>query len=175
MTTHQHDPPAGPHSTPAEQIDASRTVVLRWRDPGALQRQAEYRRRHKHPSEMCGTGGRAGSWRAMARINRVLVVCGEPGCATLNAYARVLRDTHAARRATIELRDGCAVCRRSRWHRAARHAATQRRWAAELRCGERLLVRRPTHVEQEVAARVVDNALAGAVAAAMAMLGQRRS
>ena len=153
-----------------ESVDAASTVVLRWRDPEALDRQEAYRRRHKHPLEMCGHGNRPGSWRALARINRVLVVCGAPGCAALAAYTCVLRDARSARREVIEPDDGCAACRRSRWHNAARHAATQRRWAEELRGSVRLLAERPTLVAQEVAAPIEGSAMEGAIAAAMARL-----
>ena len=150
--------------------DAAHVVVLRWRDPEALDRQEAYRRRHKHPHEMCGHGNRPGSWRALARINRVLVVCGDPDCTALAAYTRVLRDARRARRTVIEHRDGCAVCRKARWHKAARHAATQRRWADELRGGERLLAERPTQMEQQTAAQITGSALERTIKAAMARL-----
>ena len=153
-----------------QELDASDAVALRWQDPEALERQAEYRRRHKHPKEMCGHGNRPGSWRALTRINRVLVVCGAPDCATLGAYPRVLRDARGAQRTAIGLRDGCAACRKSQWFKAPRHAAQQQRWVAELQSGKRLLVRRPAFVEQAVAARVVDSELNYVVAAAIEQL-----
>ena len=56
--------------------DEHATVVLHSHDPEALGRQAAYRRRYKSADEMCGTGNREGSWRALKRANRVLLVCG---------------------------------------------------------------------------------------------------
>ena len=153
-----------------EPVDAARKVVLRWRDPDALDRQEAYRRRHKHPLEMCGHGNRPGSWRALARINRILVVCGGPDCAALAAYTRVLRDARRAGCTAIDRRDGCAACRKSRWHKATRHAATQRRWAEELRRGARLLAERPTLVAQEAAELVEGSEMEDAITAAMTRL-----
>ena len=90
---------------PADEAPST-TVTLRSRDPDALARQAEYRCRYKSQDEMCGTGGRPGSWRGLTRTNKVLVVCGEADCAALGAYARVLRDACGDNRSEIAPRDG---------------------------------------------------------------------
>ena len=99
-------------------------VTLRWLDPEAPARQAAYRSRHKHPDEMCGLGNRPGSWRALARINKLLVVCGAPGCAALCAYARALRDARRAGRDAIEPVDGCAACSQETPHATTFGVAT---------------------------------------------------
>ena len=130
----------------------------------------EYRRRHKHPDEMCGTGFRPGSWRAVKRINKVLVVCGTPGCGALCAYSQVLRPAKRARRLALSPSDGCAApqCSGSRWHKPPRHAAQQRKWAAALRAGAYALAERPAMATQEQAPRIEGQALDEAIAAALA-------
>jgi hypothetical protein len=154
--------------------EAPDSVALRRRDPDASERAAEYRRRHKHPDELCGPGNRPGSWKALKRLNGVLTVCGAEGCGTLGALPRVLRAAHAAKRTAISPIDGCASrrCSRSRWHQPPRHAATQRRWAAELRAGVRQLVVRPLTIEQESAQRLGGADLEAAVNAALSQLAR---
>ena len=145
-----------------------RLVLLRWNDPDAGARAADYRARHKHPDEMCGPGNRPGSWQALGRINRVLVACGV--CGALAAYPRVLRTAKTARRTTIAPFDGCAApcCSRSRWHKAHRHGAQQQRWAAELRAGSLSLAERPAAAAQPTAPRVSGAALDAALAVVLA-------
>ena len=151
-------------------------VALRVLDEDALSRQAEYgyksevRRRYKSEDEMCGTGNREGSWSAMTRINKLLTPCG--ACSTLCSWPRVLRAADREDGAAIAPAHGCAApgCGGSRWHKPPRHAATQRRWAAELRAGERMLVARPTHAEQPNARRITGDELEGVIDAALALL-----
>lgn len=152
--------------------DEHATVVLHAHDPGALSRQAEYRRRYKSADEMCGTGNREGSWRALKRANRVLLVCGKGGCATLCAYTRAVRAANAAGRSAMQPGDGCAArgCSKARRHKAPRHAATQRRWATELQAGTRLLAARPETTTQETAARITGDELAHAIDEALTLL-----
>lgn len=137
-------------------------LALRTYDESAWARADEYRGRHKHPDELCGPGNREGSWAALGALNGVLVVCGR--CGTLGAWPRVLRAAYAAKRLDIAPHDGCAAatCSRARSHKLPRHAAQQRRWAAQLRDGSRTLVERPMHVEQP-AARPIDGASLDAI------------
>ena len=126
-------------------------IALRTHDADAFERAEAHRRRYKHPHERCGPGNRESSWRAIARVNTVLTPCG--GCGTLCAWPRVLRAAFAADGVAIAPAHGCAArgCSNSREHKPPRHAATQRRWVAQLRSGERLLIERPTRVEQHAA------------------------
>ena len=165
---------ARPSRVPSPAVCApSGDVLLRWDDPWAVERAIEYRSRHKHPDEMCGTGFRPGSWRAIKRVNRVLVACGVPGCGTLCAYSQVLRPAKKARRLALLPADGCAApqCSRSRWHKPSRHAAQQRKWAAALRAGDYVLAERPVMAAQERAPQVEGPALDAAIAAALARVG----
>jgi hypothetical protein len=165
-TTHQNDPPERPTSMTQSTAEY---VVLHQRDERALERQAEYRTRCKHPDEMCGTGNREGSWHALERACGVLVVCGKHGCCALGAYVWAVRAAHAAGRVRVRSGDGCGAkgCGVARWHKAARYAATQRRWAAALRAGTMQLATRPETTEQEQAVRVVGEELEGAIEAAL--------
>ena len=146
--------------------EVAQEVVLRQYDSRRLERKEEYRRRHKHPLEMCGPGNREESWAAIGRINAVITPCGTAGCNTLCAYPCVLR---AARgRDEVLPTDGCAVCSASAWHQRTRHASTQRRWAEELRAGAKQLAARPCFVEQADAWRITGAALESVVVAALA-------
>ena len=145
-------------------------VALRTLDERAPERAAAYRRRHKHPDEMCGHGNREGSWRTLERINKYVTPCG--CCGTLCAWTSVLIAAGRAAGAPIAPRHGCAApsCSQSRWHQPPRHAATQRRWAAELRAGERTLIARPALADQPNARRIDGDELEAAVVAALALL-----
>ena len=145
-------------------------IALRNLDERAPERAAAYRRRHKHPDELCGPGNRAGSWSSIDRINKLVTPCG--ACTTLCSWPKVLCAAGKEDGAAIAPAHGCAApgCSGSAWHKPPRHAATQRRWAAELRAGERMLVARPTHAEQPNARRITGDELEGVIDAALALL-----
>jgi len=100
-------------------------VALRTLDERAPERAAAYRRRHKHPDEMCGHGNREGSWRTLERINKYVTPCG--CCGTLCAWTNVLIAAGRAAGASISPRHGCAApsCSQSRWHQPPRHAGAR--------------------------------------------------
>ena len=87
-------------------------VALRVLDERAPERAAEYRRRHKHPDEMCGTGNRDGSWRALERINNMVTICGS--CDTLCAWSRVLTAAGTVARYTRLGTSNCVYARGAR-------------------------------------------------------------
>ena len=149
---------------------AAGEVALRTHDEGAFERAEAYRRRHKHPDEFCGPGNRSGSWRAIERINKVLAPCGR--CGTLCAWPRVLRAALATSGPMVAPEHGCAAqgCSKAKTHKPARHAAVQRQWAAQLRNGARVLIARPSRIEQSAAQQLQDNALEAAIAAALTRL-----
>ena len=145
-------------------------VALRVLDESAPEREAAYRRRYKSVDEMCGPGNRSGSWRALERINKLLTPCGT--CGTLCSWPRVLRAADTAAGAAVAPAHGCAApgCSDSQWHQPPRHAATQRRWAAELRAGARELIARPALAEQPNARLVAGDELEATIVAALALL-----
>ena len=149
---------------------AADEVPLRTFDEDAAERASAYRRRHKTSDEMCGAGNRDGSWRSLQQLNTLLTPCG--ACATLCSWPRVLRAADIADDAKIAPRDGCAApgCSRSRWHKAARHAATQQRWATQLLAGTRVLFERPTLAAQPNARRLAGTELDAAIDAALALV-----
>ena len=145
-------------------------IALRTHDEDAPERAAAYRRRHKHPDEMCGLGNRDGSHEAVGRINTVVTPCGV--CSTLCAWPCVLRAAYAAGTSQIAPKHGCAAlaCSGARGPKPPRHAATQRSMAAQLRARERVLIPRPQRVEQPIARPLEGDALEAAIRAALSRL-----
>ena len=145
-------------------------IALRTLDEQAPERAAAYRRCYKSSDEMCGPGNRDGSWSSIERINKLLTTCGD--CATLCSWPRVLCAAGKEDGAAIAPAHGCAApgCSGSQWHQPPRHSATQRRWAAELHAGERMLIVRPTLAEQPNARRITGDELDRAIDEALALL-----
>ena len=104
--------------------------------------QWEFRRRsggfHKN---RCGAGNATGTREALLRYSTLSLVCLTPGCCALVDYKVARRQAKQAGRAHFMPGDSCAgTAPCSSDHRAARFARRQRKQAAELEAGKRLLV-----------------------------------
>jgi hypothetical protein len=146
-----------------------------WPEPRPLPRanpeEAAFRRRsggfHKNP---CGSGFAQGSQDALKQMRSLTMVCCRPECDALVDFKVARRQALQAERARFEPGDGCAGLLCSAKHKPARFKKQQRKYAAGLESGRRLLVRWPRdRADLEVAAYPMEAARSAAASTRAAL------
>jgi len=99
--------------------------------------------------QQCGAGNAPGTREALHRYSTLSMICCAPGCSALVDYKVARRQAKQAGRLYFMPGDGCAgLAPCSVDHRAARFAQRQRKQAAELEAGDRLLVCWPAGLDE---------------------------
>ena len=113
---------------------------LLFRSVEAQMRWAENRARGWFPTMHVGRGNAPGSEASRQRARTLTLVCTRVGCSALVNRARARQHAHAAGRTSFLPGDGCASRLCSRDFRPKRFGRAQRRVAAAVESGERLLI-----------------------------------
>ena len=135
------------------------------------QRQwADNRARGWFPTRHVGRGRAPGSEASRQRARTLTLVCSRAGCSALVNRARARQHAHASGRAHFLPGDGCASRLCSHSYRPSRFARMQRRTAAAVTRGERLLMCWQSNIHDSDVWIQPVNAVRYAVKAALAAL-----